>query len=251
MASPLPVLAKRDFLTYFRTPAASIASFFFLAAMGLAFWLRVADLSATAPAALPTAPVYWGRPEPLFWLAVLLCAPLLTMHLFAEERRAGFLDLLLSAPVSEAHIVCAKYLAALAFYALLLLPLFAFPLLLRAAAAPAPIPTLHTPSMLLGLFLVGAGFLAVGLLLSLLSPRPLPAAMATLALLALLLAPGLLELPPAFDALRPWLPAFSPVHHIRAFAEGILDTRAIVFHVASVLFLLLLSTRILEARRWR
>ncbi len=251
MASPLPVLAKREFLTYFRTPAAAVAAFFFLSAMGLAFWLRVEELSAAAPSTLPTAPVYWGRPEPLFWLAVLLCAPLLTMHLFAEERRSGALDLLLSAPVSEAHVVCAKYLASLALYALLLLPLLAFPLLLRAAAAPAALPALHTPSTLLGLLLVGAGFLAAGLLLSLLSPRPLPAATATLALLALLLAPGLVGLPPAFELVRPWLPAFSPVHHIRAFAEGVIDTRAIVFHVASTLFLLLLSTRILEARRWR
>lgn len=252
MASPLPILARREFLTYFRTPVAPVVGFFFLAAMGLTFWMRVAALSASASSqALGFAPVYWGQPAPLFWLAILLAAPFLTMHLFAEERRTGALDLLLSAPISEAHIVTAKYLASVAFYVLLLLPLFLFPLLLRAAAAPATLPPLHTPTFAFGLFLVGATFLAVGLLCSLLSPRPLPAATATLALLALLLAPGLLELPPAFDRILPWLPTISPAHHIRAFAAGIIDTRAIVFHLSTTLLLLLLSTRILELRRWR
>lgn len=251
MASPLSILARREFLTYFRTSAGPLVAFFFLAAMGLAFWLRVAGLSAAVPATVGPVPVYWGRPEPFFWLAMLLSAPLLTMHLFAEERRSGALDLLLSAPVSEAHIVSAKYLGALAFYGLLLLPLFGYPLLLRAAAAPASLPPLHTPSFLLGMFLVGADFLALGLLYSLLTTRPLLAAMATLATLAVLLAPGLLTLPPAFEAIGPWLPTCCPVYHLRAFAEGVIDTRAIFFHVFATLLLLLLSTRILEVRRWR
>ena len=251
MASPLPVLAKREFLTYFRTPAAPVAAFFFLGAMGLAFWARVAALSSSPSATIPPAPAYWGLPEPLFWLAILLCPPLLTMHLFAEERRSGALDLLLSAPVSEAHVVAAKYLASLAFFAVLLLPLFVFPLLLRLAAAPAPIPVVHTPTFLCGLLLIGANFLALGLLASLLLPRPILAATATLAILALLLAPGILALPPALDGLRALLPVFSPVHHVRAFAAGVIDTRAIVFHASSALLLLLLATRLLEVRRWR
>ncbi|HOW62666.1 MAG TPA: ABC transporter permease subunit [Candidatus Contendobacter sp.] len=120
---------------------------------------------------------------PLFRVAawaLLLLTPLLTMRLFSEERRAGTLDLLLSAPVSATQIVLGKYLGVLIFLLGVVALTALMPLALMTGAALDGGKLL---AGLLGLSLLAASFAAAGLYLSSLTAQPLIAATATFGLL--------------------------------------------------------------------
>lgn len=120
---------------------------------------------------------------PLFRVAawaLLLLTPLLTMRLLSEERRAGTLDLLLSAPVSATQIVLGKYLGVLIFLLGVVALTALMPLALMTGAALDGGKLL---AGLLGLSLLAASFAAAGLYLSSLTAQPLIAAIATFGLL--------------------------------------------------------------------
>ena len=241
MSRPFRILFRKEFAACFRTPAAAVAALAFLLPFGAAVLLRLSDLARTASA--PAA--FWAVPHPVLFLALLLPSTLLTMHLFASEQLSGSLDLLRAAPVSETAIVLAKYAAAAALALLLWLPLLALPLLLRAADCPAAVPLLleNAPLFVPAAFLLQLFFLSAGLLASLLIPRPLPAAMAALALLAALLAPDFLP-----DASLP--SPFSPVLFLRDAGAGIFDTRPAALLLTAAALLLFAAVRILQSRRW-
>lgn len=235
------ILWKKELGAYVHTTAAAVSAAVFLALSGLAAWLHAVHLSQGA-----LSTVFWGRPEPLFWLAMLATAPLLTMHLFAEERRTGELELRLAAPVTEAQVVLSKFAAAFAVWALAWVPVLFYPAVFRLCGAGSP-PGAGV--FYLGAMLVGSSFLSVGLFASLLTRRPVVAAMIAVAALGAALVPGFDILPAAFRLPPAWAAAVSPVVHLRAFAEGVVDTRAVVWHVSGTALILFLSTRLLEARR--
>jgi ABC-type transport system involved in multi-copper enzyme maturation permease subunit len=91
-----------------------IAAVLFLLVMGFIF-TGVLDLYSKTPQESPPAAVFFQ----LFWIPVFFMVPLLTMKSFAEERRQGTLETLLTAPVSTAEVVLGKFSAAYLFYLLL------------------------------------------------------------------------------------------------------------------------------------
>jgi len=236
------VLWKKELGAYVHTTAAAVAAAVFLTLSGLAAWVHAVHLSQGG-----LSTVFWGRPEPLFWLAMLVTAPLLTMHLFAEERRTGELEMRLAAPVTEAQVVLSKFAAAFAVWALLWVPVLFYPAVFRLCGAGDGPP--GVAAFWLGALPVGSSFLAVGLFASLLTRRPVVAAMIAVAVLGATLAPGFGTLPAAFRLPPAWTAAISPMEHVRAFAAGVIDTRAIVWHVSGTVLVLFLSIRLLEARR--
>lgn len=242
------ILLRKELAAYVHTSAAATIAAVFLALSGLTAWFQTLQLAQGE-----LSPVFWGRPEPLFWLTLLATAPLLTMHLFAEERRTGELEMRLAAPVTEAQVVLSKFAAALVFWAFAWVPVLFYPALLRlggagwpAGAAPAGVAVFY-----LGAMLVGATFLSLGLLASLLTRRPVVAAMLAVALLGAAVAAGLWPLPSSLR-LPPLLVALvSPVAHMRDFSSGVVDTRAVCFHLSTTALLLFLAVKLLEARRAR
>lgn len=242
------ILFRKELAAYLHTSAAATVAAVFLALSGLTVWVQTLQLSQGI---LP--PSFWARPEPLFWLAMLATAPLLTMHLFAEERRTGELEMRLAAPVTEAQVVLAKFAAALALWAVAWIPVLFYPLLLRLADAgwaPAEVPS-GAAVFYAGGILVGASFLAVGLFASLMTRRPVVAAMLAVAALGTAVAAGLWPLPAALRPPPDLESLLSPVAHMRDFASGVVDTRAVVWHLSSTALVLFLATKLLEARRAR
>jgi len=111
----------RELRAYFFSPLAYVVLFFFLAVNGVIFVLIVSYLNdPLAPAGRPLDVFFGG--SFLFWMVLLVVAPVLTMRLIAEERRSGSIEVLMTAPVTEGQVVAGKYLAALAFYVFLWLP---------------------------------------------------------------------------------------------------------------------------------
>jgi ABC-2 type transport system permease protein len=116
-------------------------------------------------------------------LVLLLVVPLLTMRMFAEERKTGSIELLLAAPVTPSAIVLGKFVGLMGYLSLMLVLIAAMPLSLWLFT---PLDMGVIASGLIGLWLVMAGFVAIGLFASALTREPTLAAISSLgALLAL------------------------------------------------------------------
>lgn len=239
----------RELAAYFRTGIGYVIGTTFLVITGVSLWVLATNL-AQGPLTGDLASNGFGATG--YWLAMLLVAPLLTMRLFAEERRLGTLPTLLAAPVSETAVVLAKFAAAYTMFILLWLPTLLFALILRRCGAHLP-PLDWGPvaAGYLGSALVGALFLAIGLLCSLLTRHQAIAAMACLGVLSLLLTGGLLPLHAPLAAVRQLAHQLAAPRHMAELAAGIVDTRIIVWYVSATVLLLFTASRLLEVRRLR
>lgn len=180
-------------------------------------------------------------------LVLLLTVPLLTMRAFAEERKLGTTELLFTWPLRDGEIVLAKFLAcAIAAAALL-------------AATVVPLAWLHrlqpfspwpVVSAYLGLGLMAASFVAIGLLLSSLTDNQVVAAMSTLGVLLLLWVLSWNE--SAGESGWPsWLPRLSMFDHFEGFARGVVESRDVIYFGCLVVFGAAACLQVLGARSWR
>lgn len=248
-------LFRREFSAYFLSPIAYVVLAVFLFVTGHRFYLTLQQLTASGPKGAEF-PMQFMLGDQVFWVVYLFIPPLLTMRLFAEERSTGTLEMLMTTPLRDWQVVLTKYLACLAFYVILWLPTLVYlPVLLdldwqtwQPRIDPWPVVSAY-----LGLFLAGAMFLAVGLLLSSLVRSQMLAA-----LLALFVSLGFIVVGiwrPDMDtgsAFYRLLFFFSvPLHFSRDFSRGLVDTRHVVLYVSVALFCLFLTVRSLESRRWR
>lgn len=228
---------RRELATYFASPLAYLVGGAFLFLMGVLFWLIVSD---SREASLRSTFLNMA-------LVLLLTSPALTMRLLAEEQRTGSLELLLTLPLRDWHVVLGKYLASLTLYlAILGLTLF-YPFLLFRFGNPDPGPIL---TGYMGTILLGASFLSMGLFTSSLTENQVVAAITGFGLLLLLwLADviGRFPGPPLEEAL-----AYASLSdHYFATLRGVLDTSDVVYFLSVVVVFLFLTVRSLEVRRWR
>jgi ABC-2 type transport system permease protein len=237
---------QRELRAYFLSPTAYVVLCFLLLANGIAFARILTILND--PLASP------GRPLDVFFmgvfpLVVIFVAPVLTMRLVAEERRSGAMEMLLAAPVTEGQIVAGKYLASLAFYVFLWVPTLAYAVIV---AFYSEVDWGSVAGGYLGVFLVGALFLAVGLFASSLTANQIIAAVMSLAvILVYTFGVGFLE----WSVNTPWLRELGAYlsfgTHMEELAKGIVDTRRLIFYASTTLFTLFLTSRAIESGRGR
>lgn len=238
---------RKEVGTYFRTSTAYALGAVFLALTGFSFW-RVADALARTPAMDNSMMMLFS--SPIFWLAILTMAPLLTMRLFVEERRNGSMELMLSAPVSPWQFVTGKFLGAYTVFLLAWLPTLSYAWILRRFGTEgAPVDLGPLAAGYLGTALVGAFLIAVGIFCSLCSSRQIVADILCIIVVSVLFYAAL-PLPFLSGMPKPFA-FFSIVHHMADFARGTVDTRAIIWYATSTLLTLFLSTLLMEARRLR
>lgn len=239
----------REATSNFRTSIAYVVGVFFLLITGFSFWLMSAHLAQGAVEGDLTGLLFGS---PWFWLAMLIVTPLLTMRLFAEERRTGTLEVLMSAPVTETEVVLAKFAGAFSTFLLLWIPTLAYGAILRRCGGQLPpLDWGAVAAGYLGTALIGAFFLSVGLLGSMLTRHQVVAAMVCLAALGLLLSAGLLPFYFHSGPLQQVSRVVSAPLHMMDFATGVVDTRTVVWYLGATVLLLFVSIRILEARRLR
>lgn len=182
-------------------------------------------------------------------IVLLLMVPLITMRLFSEEKKLKTEELLLTSPVSVNALVLGKYLSALIFLAIMLALTAIYPWILFQYGSPAP----EMGSILtgyLGMFLLGASFVSVGLFASSLTENQIVAAVTCFVALLLFFIIGW----PA-ESLGPTagkvLEYLSLIGHFTDFSKGLVESRHVVFFVTFVLFALFLTKRSVESMRWR
>jgi ABC-type transport system involved in multi-copper enzyme maturation permease subunit len=188
-------------------------------------------------------------------LSVIITVPVLTMRLLSEEKRAGTLEVLLTAPVSETQIVLSKFLATLIFFLVAVLPWGLYLISFRIEGGQ---PFEYRP--LLGFFIAvvcsGSGFLAMGLFFSSLTRNQIAS--------ALLSAVGMLAMTAVFFAEISverselvsrgfWAAVLKHCSYIDLWLtamEGVIQPPLLIFHVSAAVFWLFLTVKVLEARKW-
>lgn len=231
------VIARRELAAFFGSPVAYVVAAAFLAVTGMFFYFTVAlDGVATLSPVLRAASV-----------VLLFVAPVLTMRLLSEEARSGTLELLLTAPVRDWEVVLGKFLAAFLFLLAMLAPTAYYLLVLTRYGRP-DIPV--TLSGYLGVVLLGAMLVSLGLLTSAMSANQIVAAVLGITLsLFFWLAGGLglvLNGPAAT-----FFAFLSVQEHFFDFLAGLISTANIVYFFSLTAAALFLAIRVLEIRRWR
>jgi ABC-2 type transport system permease protein len=247
---------KKELRLYFTSPVAYVLLTIFLLIAGyffysiFAFFTRASMQAAMNPQMGRDLNVTESVLRPLFAnlsVILLLLMPLLTMRLFAEERRAGTIELLLTYPVRDGAVLVGKYLAAFTVYTVMIAGTLLYPLLLvivRAQPEWGPLATGY-----LGLLLMGAMFLAVGVFASSLTENQIVAAIVTFGLLLMFWIIGwTAEI--VGGPLGTVLTHLSILEHNDTFAKGVLDTKDIIYYINFTALALFLTLRSLEARRW-
>jgi ABC-2 type transport system permease protein len=247
---------KKEMRLYFTSPVAYVILAIFLIIAGyffysiFAFFTMASMQAAMNPQMGRDLTVTDSVMRPLFSnisVILLLLIPLVTMRLFAEERRSGTIELLLTYPVRDGAVLVGKYLAALAMYAIMLVFTLLYPALLFyfARVEWGPLVTGY-----LGLLLMGATFLSVGIFASSLTENQIVASLITFGTLLIFWVIGW----SAESVGGVWgrvLSDLSILEHYDTFSKGVLDTKDIVFYVNFTLLGLFLTLRSLEARRWK
>ena len=239
---------RREMLALWVTPLAWILLTVFLVLQGTSYYLVVRHLSLAPSLSADDGPVqaYFGQSMFLIVSLLLLC-PALTMRLFAEEKRSGTLETLLTAPVSPVGVVLGKFLAVLATYVLMWVPTVLYIVILRGTNA---IEWPVVGSSYLGVVGVGAGYLAVGLLMSTLTRSQLVAFLLTTSVAFGLFIFGIGEYVfdpgPLLDTCS-YVSVFSQMEEL---SKGIVDLRRLVFDATLVALPLFVSVRVVESWRW-
>lgn len=170
-------------------------------------------------------------------LLLMMLTPMFTMRMIAEERRNQTFALLLSAPLSGRHIVLGKFFGLMVFLSALTASVT---MMLYTLALGTPLDHGLMLSNLIGLILLTASYVALGLYISALTTQPIIAAIGALAILVGLWLADI----GAADENSPWH-LISPLHHFQNFNTGLLDSGDAAFFVLfSATFLLLAIRRI-------
>jgi len=247
---------KKEMRLYFTSPIAWVILTIFLFIAGyffysiFAFFTLASMQAAMNPAMARDLNVTDSVLRPLFSnisVILLLLMPLVTMRLFAEERRSGTIELLLTYPVRDGAVLIGKYLAGLTLYAIMLAVTLFYPLLVAYFARVELGPL---ASGYLGLLLMGATFLAVGIFASSLTENQIVASIITFGVLLIFWVVGW-----SSDYVGgTWgrvLSHLSLIEHFDSFAKGVLDTRDVLYYFDFTIVALFLTLRSLEARRWK
>jgi len=179
--------------------------------------------------------------------AMTFTVPLLTMRLFAEERRLGTIELLFTYPLSDREILAAKYFSAATVFLVILATTAFHPLYLYSIQ---PYAVRVVVSGYLGLTLLGLLFIAVGLFVSSLTDSQVVAGVGSLFLVGMLWAMSWNEASGSDQVMR-IVKAFSTFDHFWNFAKGIIDSTDVIYYFLIIAFFTNLTLRSLESRRWR
>ncbi|HET9233882.1 MAG TPA: ABC transporter permease [Candidatus Eisenbacteria bacterium] len=229
---------KRELKSYFNSP---IAYIFLVVFLLTASWLFFRGYFLYAQADL--RPFFSLLP----WM-FLFFVPAVSMRLWAEERKQGTAELLLTLPVKDEHIILGKYLAGLTLVSLAVF--LEFPLVLLTAYL-GDLDSGPVIGGFLGSIFLGGAYLAIGLFLSSMTSNQIVAfILGVVVSFALFIVGESLVLVTAPTALAPLLRNLGLGAHFESIGRGVIDTRDVIYYVSVIAFFLYLNMLSLRERRW-
>jgi ABC-2 type transport system permease protein len=248
-------ICNKELQSYFRSPIAYtvialwalIGGFFFY--FGLSFFVQRSMESAMTGQSFPMNINEWIV-RPLLSnvnVVALFLIPMITMRLFAEEKRSGTIELLMTSPINDLEIVLGKWLAAVGLYSIMLLVSVLHMAVLFRYGSPdwRPLAVGY-----LGLLLQGACLLAIGTFVSTCTSNQIVAGAIGFAIsLMLFVLNWVSEF--GSTATEKVIGYLSVQAHFESFSKGVIDSKDIIFYVSMITLGLFLTSRSLESVRWR
>lgn len=246
-------LARRELSAYFLSPMGYVLGGLFLLVVSVIFLLGL-------PLPMKSLePVFRGGGESslgdLFTIlagVMVVVVPLLTMRLVSEELRSGTIETLMTAPVTDTEVILGKFLGTMGMYAALLATTLVYFVLLAVYGKP---DWGVAATGYLGMILLGATYVAVGVFASTLTHYQVVAGLIGIAVLGFFTLGVFLVSLLASMVFRPEVVKavgqLNMIGYLSDFSMGFLDTRSVVYFVTVTAFFLFLSVKVLESRRWR
>lgn len=236
-------LTRRELGVYFVSPMAYIILTALLAIAGGVFY------TAMGNAASQRLPVDFAQTLAFIVYIVVLTGPLVTMRLIAEEKNKGTLEIILTAPISDAAFVLAKFAAAMVLLAYLLVLTLGYLVIISRYGL---VDYGAVACGYFGVFLVGAVMYAIGLFVSALCSSQVTAGVITLAVALLMVMSQMLGSILAEGSF--WREVLSYVdipNNFGDFLRGVIDRTRLIYLASVTAFFLFLTARVVESRRWR
>lgn len=233
------IIAKKEIRSYFTSAIAYVVLTMFLVISGYFFSvILLVTKSASLEGVLYNTTI-----------TLLFLIPLITMKLFAEERKLGTLEILMTKPVKDYEVVLGKFFAAVGFMLAMFLLTGVYVLILFKYGNPDIGPIL---SGYLGLLLVGASFAALGIFASTLSENQIIAAVISFALVLLLWIlswiSGQLEFS---EPIEKFISYISLSGHFDDFVRGVINLKGVVYYLSFIVFWLFVTTKSIGVRKWK
>jgi ABC-2 type transport system permease protein len=249
------LICEKELKSYFASPIAYCCMALFALIFGFGFYTATRDFirfsfQAQMSGQQQTMNVNEQIIRPLLGFAstvALFLIPMISMRLFAEEKRSGTIELLLTSPVKDIEIILGKWFGSLALYLCVLAMSMINVAMLFAWGKPDLKPVLVA---YFGLILQGACLLAIGTFISTTTKNQIVAGGVTFFVCLLL---WLLSWFTAFDssATAQVVNYLSIVTHMENFSKGVLDSKDAIFYLSMIFFSLFLTARAMESLRWR
>ena len=187
--------------------------------------------------------------QAVVWLMVFL-VPAISMRLISEEFRSGWIELLMTSPVTDTQVVLGKWLGAMGFFAVLLVPLLVLTVLLEITADPDYGPII---TGLLGLMMVGGLYLAIGLFASAATANQIIAFLLTVFIICVFTFVVYALSGASFVpySIRQAMVYLNVNMQFEDFSKGLIDISNLVYFVSGMAMFLFFAVKVLESRRWR
>jgi ABC-2 type transport system permease protein len=249
------IIFRKELRSYFVSPVAYLLLAMFAVIFGFFFWNILGYFIREGTEAMMSGQMFPMNLNervirPLLSnisVVGLFLIPMITMRLFAEEKRTGTIELLATSPVSDIQVILGKWTAAVVLYGgMLLLSALNFLFLFKYGRPDwKPLAIGY-----LGLLLQAGALLAIGTFISTLTKNQIIAGAVTFAVCLLL---WILEWVTGFDTAA-WarvMAYMSVITHFESFAKGLLDSKDVIFYVTLIFLGLFLTARSMESLRWR
>ena len=180
---------------------------------------------------------------------ILFMLPMITMAAFADEKRRGTMELLMTSPITNVQIILGKFLAALAFFFVMLLPTMFYYIFVLAYSSPR---MAFGPmfSGYLGLLFLGGALISLGIFISTLTENQIVAASVTFGAFLILWVIDL-SARAGGTVLQEIVSYLSILNHFEDFSKGVIDTSSLVIYSSFIFLGLFLTFRSIESLRWR
>lgn len=240
-------IAKREYNAYFNSPLAYVVMTLLFGIVGIIFALNLVSVTNNAFFSQALDPTLVAGP---FLFMLLFCTPALTMRLISEEARTGTLELLLTAPLRDWELVTGKWLGAFLFLLSVLAMTLIFPIMINGMTDPG-IDLPQTASSYLGMMLVIAAFLGIGVGVSAMFTNQFAAFFTTLGILVIMwfLIGAPASLLPVGSQVFSYLDMNS--HFYGGFNSGNVNLTDILYYVSVTALGLFAGNIAVEYRRWK
>ncbi|HYT75509.1 MAG TPA: ABC transporter permease subunit [Vicinamibacterales bacterium] len=246
-------VADKELRSYFASPMAYIIIGFFLLPFGVFFYLY---LTAFVRQSLENAQFGGAmnvNQQVIRYVLqnasviILFIMPMITMRTYAEEKRSGTIELLLTSPLTDAEIILGKFFGAVGLYAAMLLVTLLYIGILFVYGNPEWRPLV---AAYLGLLLMGGAFVSIGLLISSTTNNQIVAGIVTFVVFLLLWIIGWFA-DSAGPTIGPITSFLSITEHFDDFSKGIIDTKHVLYYLSLITFGLFLTAKSVDTERWR